>query len=93
MSDVREVKFRVRTEKHDLDHKMKKVQELLEKGERVKLVVTMRGRELAHPDIAEKTLDTLISLCPGNTLIGEIKHEPRALTAMVKFRQSDVLRR
>ena len=76
---VREVKFRPRTGKHDLDHKMKKVVELLEAGDRVRLIVTFRGREQAHRDIGNRLLESLLTLTPDNTYVGPIRDEPKSV--------------
>lgn len=53
------MKFRPRTDSHDLKHKMKKVREFLDAGNRVKLIVSFRGREMAHLD---KGMDLLTNL-------------------------------
>lgn len=77
---VREVKFRPRTDKHDVEHKMRKVNELLEAGDRVRLIVTFRGREQAHRDVGERLLQDLLALTPDKTYIGPIRDEPKSVT-------------
>ncbi|HLW56589.1 MAG TPA: translation initiation factor IF-3 [Bacteriovoracaceae bacterium] len=49
--DVKEVKFRPNIEKHDLDVKMKNIDKFLDQGDKVKLLMQFRGREMAHKDI------------------------------------------
>ena len=53
---MREVRMRVRIGARDLDLKMRIARKLLAEGSRVRLVVTMRGREVTHPDVARDLL-------------------------------------
>jgi len=48
---LKEVKFRVNIEKHDYDYKINHAIEFLGKGNKVKLTLMFRGREMAHKDI------------------------------------------
>ena len=49
--DIKELKFRPNIEKHDLEVKLKKVEEFLEEGDKVKILMQFRGREIAYADI------------------------------------------
>lgn len=57
---LKEVKFRTKTEEHDLQTKLKKAREFLEKGDRVKIHVVYRGREMAHPELGQVMLKRVI---------------------------------
>lgn len=48
---VKEVKFRPAVDTHDLDVKLKNVYKFLEQGDKVKLLMQFRGREMAHKHI------------------------------------------
>lgn len=48
--ELKEIQVRPKTEDHDLSHKAKKALEFLEDGDKVKLIVVFRGRELEHVD-------------------------------------------
>ncbi len=48
---VKEIKMRPRTDVHDLNVKRKKIVKFLNQGNKVKVTVTFRGREIVHPDI------------------------------------------
>ena len=50
--NVKEVKFRPKIEQHDFDVKARNSRRFLEAGDKVKVTVMFRGRELAHPEIA-----------------------------------------
>lgn len=58
---VKEVKFRTKTEDHDLQTKLKKAKEFLEDGDRVKIHVVYRGREMAHPELGRQMLEKVIA--------------------------------
>ncbi len=49
--DVKEVKIRPGIEDHDYQVKMKNARKFLEKGDKVKVTMRFRGREMAHQDI------------------------------------------
>ena len=49
---IKEVKMRPKIEQHDFDVKARNSRRFLEGGDKVKVTVMFRGRELAHPDIA-----------------------------------------
>lgn len=51
ISKIKEVKFRVRIEKHDYETKLRRAEEFLDKGNKVKLTLSFRGRELEHKEL------------------------------------------
>ncbi|MEM9710221.1 MAG: translation initiation factor IF-3 [Pseudomonadota bacterium] len=53
---VKEVKFRPNTDTHDYDVKMRNVFKFLEKGDKVKVTMRFRGREMAHQEIGRNLL-------------------------------------
>jgi translation initiation factor IF-3 len=55
--NLRQVRFRPKTGKHDLDFKTAQVEKLLEKGNKVKVIVLFRGREISHPQLGKGLLD------------------------------------
>lgn len=64
---VKEIKIRPKIGEHDLDVKLKHVREFFIEGDRVRLVITFRGREMAHQELGravlEKALGVLGDLC------------------------------
>lgn len=50
--DIKEIKMRPNIDEHDYTTKMKKIYSFLEEGDKVKVTMRFRGRELAHQDIA-----------------------------------------
>ena len=58
---VRQVRFRPKTGKHDLEFKIAQVKKLLDKGNKVKILVLFRGREISHPQLGKELLDNISS--------------------------------
>ena len=54
--DIKEVKLRPGIEDHDFDVKLKAAQRFLEDGDKVKVTIMFRGRELSHPELGENLL-------------------------------------
>lgn len=54
--EVKEIKFRPNTDTHDYDVKMRSIRKFLEEGDRVKVTMRFRGREMAHQDLGRELL-------------------------------------
>lgn len=54
--DVKEVKMRPGIDQHDYEIKMRSVRRFLEEGDKVKVTLRFRGREMVHQDIGVKVL-------------------------------------
>lgn len=54
--EVKEVKFRPNTDTHDYDVKMRNVLRFLDNGDKVKITLRFRGREMAHQDLGRDLL-------------------------------------
>ena len=61
VQDVKEIKMRPGIDVHDYQVKMKKVFQFLEKGDKVKVTMRFRGREITHPEIGRAILDSLLT--------------------------------
>jgi translation initiation factor IF-3 len=57
---VKEMKFRPKTEEHDYQFKLKHIQKFLADGNKAKITIMFRGREMAHTDRGRKMLERLI---------------------------------
>ncbi|QOC24215.1 translation initiation factor IF-3 [Wenzhouxiangella sp. AB-CW3] len=53
---VKEVKFRPNTDAHDYDVKMRNLRRFIEEGNKVKVTLRFRGREMAHQDLGRDLL-------------------------------------
>jgi len=61
--ELKEVKFRPKTHGHDFDFKLAHCRRFLTDGDKVKLVVQFRGREVTHPETGRAILDRVIKGC------------------------------
>ncbi len=59
--EVKEIKFRPKTDSHDFDFKMKHVKRFIEEGNKAKITIRFRGREMAHPEVAARLLDRVVA--------------------------------
>ena len=57
--EIKEVKFRPGTDTHDYDVKMRNVYKFLENGDKVKVTLRFRGREMAHQDLGRELLQRI----------------------------------
>jgi translation initiation factor IF-3 len=55
--EVKEIKLRPGIDRHDYEVKMKSVRRFFEEGDKVKITLRFRGREMAHQDLGLKLLD------------------------------------
>ena len=56
---VKEIKMRPGIDEHDYQVKMRSVRRFLEDGDKVKMTIRFRGREMAHQDLGMKVLDRI----------------------------------
>lgn len=57
--DIKEVKLRPGIEDHDFNVKYKNAVRFLEDGDKVKVTIVFRGRELSHPELGEVLLNKM----------------------------------
>jgi translation initiation factor IF-3 len=72
--EIKEIKFRPGTDTHDYDVKMRSVVKFLEEGDKVKVTLRFRGREMAHQDLG---LELLKRVEADVAEIGKIESFPR----------------
>ena len=56
-SVLREIRMRPKIDSHDLEMKAKNAEKFLKSGDKVKVTVMFRGREMVHPEIGRAILD------------------------------------
>jgi translation initiation factor IF-3 len=59
---VKEVKFRPKIGRGDFDVKVRKVDQFIHEGHKVKVTLQFRGREMAHPELGTKILDQVLDV-------------------------------
>ncbi|HEY5458350.1 MAG TPA: translation initiation factor IF-3 [Sphingomicrobium sp.] len=72
--EIKEIKMRPNIDDHDYQTKMKKVFEFLEEGDKVKLTLRFRGREMAHNQLGMAVLQRVAE---DTSKIAKIEQHPR----------------
>ncbi|WP_348640367.1 translation initiation factor IF-3 [Marivivens donghaensis] len=72
--EVKEVKFRPGTDTHDYDVKMRNVLKFLDNGDKVKVTLRFRGREMAHQDLGRELLQRISEDVKEN---GKVENMPK----------------
>ena len=66
---LKEVKIRPNIEMHDFNVKLKNAQRFLDDGDKVKVTITFRGRELSHPELGRQLLVKMGDLLKESAII------------------------
>jgi len=74
MVKMHEVKFGVKTEEHDIAHKMRKIEEFLGEGDKVKATVFYKGRQMRYRELGKGVLTKVAKRLEGK---GEVEQAPR----------------
>ncbi len=84
---LKEVRLSPKIDDHDVETKAKMARRFLEEGNKVKLTVRFKGRELAHTNLGREVLDH-VQLMLGEGLIVEApaKMEGKSMTMVVSLR-------
>ena len=73
-TQVKEIKLRPRTDKHDLETKVRRILEFLADGSKIKVTVMFRGREMANRDLGRVAIEKIREEIKD---AGTIEMEPR----------------
>jgi translation initiation factor IF-3 len=57
--EIKEIKLRPQTDEHDYQIKMRKLKEFIAEGDKVKITLRFRGREMAHQEFGVRQLDRI----------------------------------
>jgi translation initiation factor IF-3 len=71
---VKEVKMRPKTEEHDFQFKLKHIERFLKEGNKTKVTIVFRGREMAHPDLGRNMLTRVTE---GAKEWGKVEQAPK----------------
>lgn len=74
MVQVKEVKFTPKTDEHDYLFKVKHARRFLTEGNKTKITIVFRGRELLHANIGEKMLERMVNDLND---IGAVEQKPK----------------
>ncbi len=72
--EIKEVKMGSRTDAHDIEHKVKNIRKFIDEGQRVKVSVFFRGREITHPELGRHLLTGVVELVQD---VAKVDIQPR----------------
>ncbi len=84
-SELKQMKIGLKISDNDLNIKVRKMREFLDDGDRVKIMVIFRGREMAHKEIGQELLDKILKLIGDDIVIeGKMQFNGRNLSVGIR---------
>jgi translation initiation factor IF-3 len=71
---LKEMKLGLKIEEHDLQFKIKHIRGFLEEGDKVKIIIMFKGREVLHVDMGEKMAKDIIEALKD---VGDLEQKPK----------------
>ena len=85
-SELKQMKIGLKISENDLNIKVRKMCKFLDDGDRVKIMIVFRGREMAHKELGNELLDKVISLL-GEGIVVEGKPQLNGRNLSVQVRK------
>lgn len=82
--ELKTIRLGTKTDTHDIETKLNKARKFIEKGNKVKFVLQMRGREQAHASLWLEKLEEIIAELDVGTVTKKPNREGRMITAIVE---------
>ena len=79
--DVKEIQFRPGIDDHDFEVKQKKVQEIIEEGDKCRIVIRFRGREMRDMAKGFDIINKLVESCADVTIEGRAEQQGNRVSA------------
>ena len=70
---IKEIKMRPKIEEHDYQVKLKHLQRFLGRGDKVKVTLTFRGREMRHQELGRRVIERVIK---DSSVFGQLEKGP-----------------
>jgi len=88
---IKEIRMQPKIDKHDLEFKTRHVREFLDEGDKVKVTVRFRGRELAHTELGKDVLDKILEMLGDSFLVEKpAQMEGRTMSILLNPKGSKV---
>ena len=82
--EIKEIRLSLKIDTHDFDTKVNQAKKFLEHGDRVKVAIRFRGREMAHPELGNATIKRFADACSDVGVIDKLpKMEGRSLIMFI----------
>lgn len=86
-SELKQIRLGLKIGENDLNIKVRKTLELLEDGDRVKIMIVFRGREMAHKEIGNELMNRIIEKLGQDVIVdGKAQMTGRNLSFMVRHK-------
>ena len=85
-ADLKQMKIGLKISDNDLNIKVRKMREFVDDGDRVKIMIVLRGREMAHKELAQELLDKVLGLM-GDDVVTEGKTQWSGRNLSVQVRE------
>ena len=84
-SELKQMKIGLKISENDLNIKVRKMRTFLDDGDRVKIMIVFRGREMAHKEIGQELLNKVVGLLGEDvTIEGKVQMAGRNLSVQVR---------
>lgn len=84
-SELKQMKIGLKISDNDLNIKVRKIRGFLDDGDRVKILIVFRGREMIHREIGNVLLDKVVSMLGDDVILeGKPQMNGRNLSAQVR---------
>lgn len=80
---LKEVRLRPKIEEHDLQAKIRTTRKLLEEGNKVRLVLRFRGREIVYPELGWKVLRQVAEASKEIAIVSSSANEQRSIALIL----------
>ena len=80
---LKEVRLRPKIEEHDLQAKIRTTKKLLEQGNKVKLVLRFRGREVVYPELGWKVLRKVVEASKNIAVVSSSVNDQRSIALVL----------
>jgi len=81
--DIKEVQLRPVIDTHDLDVKIKHIKEWIDDGDKVKIIIKFRGREMSNTEVGHVIIENILTQIPSAKIEGKSEMQGNRLTAVI----------
>ncbi|MBR0242438.1 translation initiation factor IF-3 [Candidatus Saccharibacteria bacterium] len=85
-SELKQMKIGLKISENDLNIKVRKMRSFIEDGDRVKIMIVFRGREMTHKEIGQELLDKVVGMM-GEDAVAEGKAQFNGRNLSVQIRK------
>jgi len=69
VSEVKEIRLHAHTDAHDIAVRVKKILQFLAEGDKVKVSIQFKGREIFHPELGRQMLESMVAQLKGAAIV------------------------